>query len=230
MKGRVRRAVLTVAVASVPLIACDKDVEMEFGMFVEKHVERVAPLKKEGAIAYWKAAVSGAEEDFKRYSDIRFEMERIYSDKASFDLVGQARDSGKLKDPLLRRMADILYLRYLGNQADQRLLEKIVALSVKVENRFNVFRAEVDGMTFTLSSGRAGTADIEGPSGRQARRPGKRSSSISSSLSACVTRWHGKQDSITTIRCRLRLESRTRRHSPRCSMSSTSLHRSRSEN
>ncbi len=151
MKGRVRRAVLTAAVASVPLIACDKDVEMEFGMFVEKHVGRVAPLEKEGAIAYWKAAVSGAEEDFKRYSDIRFEMERIYSDKASFDLVGQARDSGKLKDPLLRRMADILYLRYLGNQADQRLLEKIVALSVKVENRFNVFRAEVDGEKLTTN-------------------------------------------------------------------------------
>ena len=151
MKGRVGRAVLTVAAASVSLIACDKDVEMEFGMFVEKHVEQVAPLEKEEAIAYWKAAVSGAEKDFKRYSDIRLEMERIYSDKASFELVGQARDSGKLKDPLLRRMADILYLRYLGNQADQRLLEKIVALSVRVENRFNVFRAEVDGEKLTTN-------------------------------------------------------------------------------
>lgn len=143
--------VLVLAAASAAFISCGKDVEMEFGTFVEEHVENVAPLEKEGSIAYWKAAVSGAEEDFRRYSDIRLEMEKIYSDKASFEIVRQVRDSGMLKEPLLRRMADILYLRYLGNQADPRLLERIVSLSAKVENRFNVFRAEVDGEKLTTN-------------------------------------------------------------------------------
>ncbi len=150
MKDRVTGAVLILAAAAA-FSSCSKDVEMDFGMFVKKHVEKVALLEKEGSIAYWKAAVSGVEEDFRRYSDIRLEMERIYSDKVSFELVREARDSGKLKDPLLRRMADILYLKYLGNQADPQLLKKIVGLSAKVENRFNVFRAAVDGKKLTTN-------------------------------------------------------------------------------
>jgi peptidyl-dipeptidase A len=140
---------MILAAAVVAFSSCGKDVEMEFGMFVKKHVEEVAPLEKEGSIAYWKAALSGTEDDFRKYSDIRLEMEKIYSDKGSFELVREERDSGKLKDPLLRRMADVLYLRYLGNQADPQLLERIVLLSGKVENRFNVFRAEVDGEKLT---------------------------------------------------------------------------------
>ncbi len=150
MKGRFTGAILILAAAAV-FSSCGKDVEMDFEMFIEKHVERVAPLEKEGSIAYWKAAVSGDEEDFRKYSDIMLEMERIYSDKASFELVCDARDSGKLKDLLLRRMADILYLRYLGNQVDPQLLERIVDLSAKVENRFNVFRAAVDGKKLTTN-------------------------------------------------------------------------------
>ena len=132
MKDRFTVAALILSAAAVVFSSCGKDVEMDFGTFVEKHVEEVAPLEKEGSIAYWKAAVSGAEEDFRKYSGIRLEMEKIYSDKASFELVRDARDSGKLKDLSLRRMADILYLRYLGNQADPRLLERIVGLSAKL--------------------------------------------------------------------------------------------------
>ena len=142
---------LILGAAAAAFVSCGKDVEMDFGMFVEKHVEEVSRLEKEGSLAYWKAAISGSEEDFRKYSDIRLEMEKVYSDKASFDLVRDARDSGKLKDPALIRMADLLYLRYLGNQTDPRLLEKIVKLSGKVENRFNIFRPVVDGKKLTTN-------------------------------------------------------------------------------
>ncbi len=151
MKGRVGNTLMILGAAAVVFSSCGKDVEMDFGMFVEKHIEEVAPLEKEGSLAYWKAAISGTEEDFRKYSDIRLKIEKIYSDKASFELVRDARDSGKLNDLSLRRMADLLYLRYLGNQTDPRLLEKIVGLSGKVENRFNVFRAVVDGEKLTTN-------------------------------------------------------------------------------
>jgi peptidyl-dipeptidase A len=139
------------AAAAAAFGSCGKDVEMDFGNFVAKHVEMIAPLEKEGSLAYWKAAISGSEEDFRKYSDIRLEMEKLYSDRASFGLVRDARDSGKLKDPLLKRMADLLYLRYLGNQTDPELLEKIVSLSGTVENRFNVYRPVVGGKRLTTN-------------------------------------------------------------------------------
>jgi peptidyl-dipeptidase A len=151
MRCRSLAVLLILGAAAAAFVSCGKDVEMDFGMFVEKHVKEVSLLEKEGSIAYWKAAISGAEEDFRKYSDIRLEMERVYADRASFELVRDARDSGKLKDPLLRRMADLLYYRYLGNQTDPQLLEKIVDLSGKVENRFNVFRPVVDGKKLTTN-------------------------------------------------------------------------------
>ncbi len=151
MKGRVGNTLMILGAAAAVFSSCGKDVEMDFGMFVEKHIEEVASLEKEGSLAYWKAAISGAKEDFRKYSEIRLKMEKIYSDKASFELVCDARNSGKLNDLSLRRMADLLYLRYLGNQTDPRLLEKIVGLSGKVENRFNVFRAVVDGEKLTTN-------------------------------------------------------------------------------
>jgi peptidyl-dipeptidase A len=151
MKGRSLTAMMIAAAFAAVVGSCGKDVEMDFGMFIEKHVETVAPLEREGSLAYWNAALSGSEEDFRKYSDIRLELERIYSDRAGFETVCDARDSGKLKDPSLVRMADVLYLRYLGNQADPRLLDRIVGLSAKVENRFNVFRAEVGGKRLTTN-------------------------------------------------------------------------------
>jgi peptidyl-dipeptidase A len=149
MNGRTAAVLVMICAAAAALVSCGKDVEMEFADFVERHVDEVAPLERDGSLAYWEAALSGSVEDFDRYSAIRLKMEKIYSDRASFELVRGARDSGKLKDPALRRMADILYLRYLGNQTDPELLEKIVTLSSKVENRFNVFRAVVDGEKLT---------------------------------------------------------------------------------
>ena len=151
MRGRFLVAVLILGASAAAFSSCGKDVEMELGMFVEKHVQEVSRLEKEGSVAYWNAALSGTEEDFRKYSDIRLEMERIYSDRDSFELVRDMRGSGKLKDPFLRRMADVLYLRYLGNQADPLLLERIVDLSGKVENRFNVFRAVVGGEKMTAN-------------------------------------------------------------------------------
>jgi len=146
---RLRTGIFLPLLAAAIFGSCGKDVEMEFSMFVDSHVKTVAPLEKEGSLAYWNAAISGSEEDFRKYSGIRLEMERIYSDREDFEFVREARSSGKLYDAKLRRMADLLYLRYLGNQADTALLERIVALSAKVENRFNVFRAEVDGERLT---------------------------------------------------------------------------------
>ena len=122
---------------------------MGFSEFIERHTAKVQPLERLISIAYWEAALSGTREDFDRYSRLRLELERIYSDPGEFDLVRNARDSGVLEDPLQRRIADLLYLRYLGNQVDPGMLERVVELSSAIENRFNVFRAEVDGRTMT---------------------------------------------------------------------------------
>ena len=124
---------------------------MEFAEFVDEHIETIAPLEKEGALAYWEAATTGDEEKFERYSELQLELERIYTDREDFEYVKGVKESGRLKDARLGRTADLLYLRYLGNQVDHEILEKMVELSSVVENKFQVFRAEVDGRRMTAN-------------------------------------------------------------------------------
>ena len=134
-----------IAASAALIVSCAKDVEMEFKEFVEKHVAEIAPLEKESALAYWEAATTGDEKKFERYSELVLELEKVYTDTAEFDFVRKVRESGGLRDGHLERTADLLYLRYLGNQIEPDLIKQMVDLGSRVENKFQVFRAEVDG-------------------------------------------------------------------------------------
>jgi peptidyl-dipeptidase A len=127
------------------LVSCEKDVEMQFKEFVDKHVAEIAPLERESALAYWEAATTGDEKKFERYSELVLELEKVYTDSTEFDFIKKVRDSGGLRDDHLARTADLLYLRYLGNQVDPDLIKQMVELGSRVENKFQVYRAEVDG-------------------------------------------------------------------------------------
>jgi len=143
--------VALVSLSGLTLVSCEKDVDMEFAKFVEEHVARIEPLEKEGNLAYWKAALTGSEKDFERYSRLQLELQKIYTNREEFEYIKKVKESGRLKDEKLRRIADILYLAYLGNQIDSLLLKQIVELSTQVENKFNVFRPEVDGKKLTTN-------------------------------------------------------------------------------
>jgi peptidyl-dipeptidase A len=131
------------------LVSCAKDVEMQFKEFVDNHVATIAPLERESALAYWEAATSGDEEKFDRYSQLQLELEKVYTSREDFEFVKKVRESGGLRDGHLMRTADLLYLRYLGNQIDPELIKRMVELGSQAENKFQVFRAEVDGERLT---------------------------------------------------------------------------------
>jgi len=140
-----------VAVPAVLFVSCEKDVEMQFKEFVDKHVAEIAPLERESAVAYWEAATTGDEKKFERYSELVLELEKVYTDSLEFEFVKKAKDSGGLRDNHLTRTADLLYLRYLGNQIDPELIKRMVELGSQVENKFQIYRAEVDGKRMTAN-------------------------------------------------------------------------------
>ncbi|MDD4857999.1 MAG: M2 family metallopeptidase, partial [Candidatus Krumholzibacteria bacterium] len=61
------------------------------------------------------------------------------------------KESGKIKDPQLQRTADLLYLRYLGNQTDSLLLKQMIDLASSVENKFTVYRPVIGGVEMTTN-------------------------------------------------------------------------------
>ncbi|MBN2184930.1 MAG: M2 family metallopeptidase [Candidatus Krumholzibacteriota bacterium] len=118
---------------------------MDFRDFVHKHTGRVKELEREGSLAYWDASLSGRCDDYERYSATLKKLEKIYSDKNDFEFIKKARGSGRFEDPEMKRIADILYLKYLGNQFDDDLLERMVDLSSEIDKKFSVYRPEIEG-------------------------------------------------------------------------------------
>src|SRR5262249_39774949 len=65
------------------------------------------------------------------------ELKKLHEKKADID------------DDVTRRTIEVLYLLYLEKQVDVALLKKMAELSNSVEQKFNVFRAKVDGEELT---------------------------------------------------------------------------------
>ncbi len=119
--------------------------ESDMEVFLQKHLAKVQPLQKQAALAYWNAALKGQSEDYETYSKVELELKQVYSDPKDFELIKAFKESGNIKDPLLARQLEVLYLGYLQNQIEPELLEAIVQKGAKIEERFNTFRGKIDG-------------------------------------------------------------------------------------
>ncbi|HMA75896.1 MAG TPA: M2 family metallopeptidase [Candidatus Krumholzibacteriaceae bacterium] len=119
---------------------------MNFREFVVEHENVIKPLKKKIALAHWNGSITGAKRYFDDLSRLRFHLEEVYAAREDFTFVERVRASGDFENRLLSRIGDILYLRYLGRQTDLSFLAGITKLSSGLERKFNLFRAEFNGM------------------------------------------------------------------------------------
>jgi peptidyl-dipeptidase A len=139
MRTGARHAVLLLALVGLAsFISCSKGIEMQFKEFVDAHVAKLQPLEKEANLAYWRAAISGKEEDYKTYSEAQLKMEKLYTNPEEFAFVKKAKESGALADPQLKRTADIL-------------LKQMIDIAAAVENRFTVYRPVIGGREMTTN-------------------------------------------------------------------------------
>jgi peptidyl-dipeptidase A len=117
--------------------------------FVEGYETKVADLSKQASLAYFDASISGKEEDFKKASELQLKLSIIFTNKDDFAKLKEFKDSGEIKEHVLKRMLTLIYNAYAENQFDETLLKEIIELSTKVEERFSTFRAVVDGKKYT---------------------------------------------------------------------------------
>jgi peptidyl-dipeptidase A len=149
------RLLLLAAVASlfllsaVPVVA-SPEVTGRARNFVKDHEARIRPLEIASALAWWNANTSGQPADFKRKVEAQNRLDAALSNRTVFtDLKEIHTQRKEIDDPVLARAIDILYLMYLEKQVDPDLLKKMVEKSNAVEEKFNKFRARVDGEELT---------------------------------------------------------------------------------
>ncbi len=123
--------------------------EKELRDFIERHLRQVKPLSKQAALAYFNASVTGDKKEYDRAARLEMDLNTIYSDKKSFELLKKIANVGDAGNPFLKRQLDILYNQFLGKQIDPEKLEAMVRISNHAEQTFAAFRAKIDGEELT---------------------------------------------------------------------------------
>jgi peptidyl-dipeptidase A len=108
------------------------------------------PLTIEVSRAWWDAAVTGREGDYRRLEELRNRRDRLYRRPGLFEEIRRARESPS-GDPEADRTVELLYLEALPRQVDQALGERINRLSTGIERDFSTFRPVVSGERRTFN-------------------------------------------------------------------------------
>lgn len=117
--------------------------------FIETRLEQIKQLSKDSAIAYWNATTTGDEKQYEIYSDRTYKLRQLFSNREDFKQIKEWQESGKIKEKLLARQLELLYMGYLENQLDSLLLQQIVELETACEKKFNDFRGTINGKVVT---------------------------------------------------------------------------------
>ena len=139
---------------AIPLIfsGCGYNVkEKQLEKFITVHIEKVEPLTTQANLAYWDASTTGRQEDYDKLSRLQLKIRQIYNNSEDYAFLHETKKSGQVKDAGLARQLDKLYYSYLPNQVKPEMLEKLVDLDTKIQEKYNTFRGTIDGKKVTMS-------------------------------------------------------------------------------
>src|SRR6184192_2309888 len=80
--------------------------------FIAEHEARIRPLERQVNLTWWNANVSGKDADFKAKEAAQNKLDEALADQKPFAELKSIK-TGKLRDRLLARQIDVLYLMYL---------------------------------------------------------------------------------------------------------------------
>ncbi len=126
-----------------------REMENELKEFIAHYDSVIAPLSKELNLASWQASITGNDSDFAKSELLEKKYTKFLSNREDFNKLKKIKDSGLVTDTLLSQQLHVLYLNYLSNQADIKLLEEIIEMETAIEKKYNNFRADVRGKKLT---------------------------------------------------------------------------------
>lgn len=142
---------LLILISFAILISCQnkqKTMENKAKELIQNFEERFIPVFIEYNKAYFNATISGKDEDYKKAEEYQLQMSKVLSDKELFKKVKELKEYN-LKNYLLKRQIEVLYNNMLRYQIDSILLDSIIKAEIALEQKFNTFRATIDGKTIT---------------------------------------------------------------------------------
>jgi peptidyl-dipeptidase A len=117
----------------------------ELAGLIESLEAEIRPLQLAAADAFWQLNITGEQRWQEESTRLDTELRTLLSRREPYRLLDEAVSSQNGVDPLLGRQAVLLRNAHAPNQIPAETIERIVRLEKSVENRFNTFRAELDG-------------------------------------------------------------------------------------
>lgn len=121
------------------------DADGAFRRWLDQKVPILRSLTEQACDATWAAAATGKGEHYEAAAAIELALHEQMSDPSELEFLRQLQQPGQLRDPLLARQAELAFHSWLSTSFDPALMTEIVGLSSSINNRFNVFRADVNG-------------------------------------------------------------------------------------
>jgi len=126
----------------------EEDNDARARAFVARHEATIRPMEIEVGRRWWEANISGKEDVYRQKEKAETELDLRLADPKTFAEL-KAIKEGKVRDKLLGRQIDMLYLQYLAKQVDPELLTQMVLKANAIERAFNVYRPKVGGKELT---------------------------------------------------------------------------------
>ncbi len=123
--------------------------EKECFNFIKELENKIIPVNTEVNKSSYKAAITGKQEDYDKITELSIQHAKILSNKDDFEKLKNFKESGLIKDKLLKRQVDILYNSFLGYQMNEELIEQIITKQNELEQKFTTHRALIKGKTYS---------------------------------------------------------------------------------
>ena len=143
------------------------DADTEARQFIGEYEKTVRPLEIDVGRKWWQANVTGKDEDFKAKEEAEGQLESKLADAAAFQRLKAIKTAG-VKDKVLGREIDLLYLAYQGRQIDPELIKAMLARSNAIEKAFSNYRAKVNGKELSDNQVREILRESQDSAARQA--------------------------------------------------------------
>ncbi len=150
--NRILSFAATITLGAAILVSCtskQEKMEKRLADYIAKIEQQVIPLSSEAAIASWDASISGKNEDYTKSEEAQIKLVKIFADSALYAELKEIRESGLVKDSVLKRQMELLYPSFLRNQVDPQLLEQKIKMEANLEKKYSNFRAKVGDKMLT---------------------------------------------------------------------------------
>ena len=117
--------------------------------FLTQVVSELRPLAIAANLRDWEASTTGTLEAQERAAESETALRKFLSCKPRHEAVLDFLESRELRDPLVHRQLQLLFLEQRPNQLSADVIDDLVRRSKGIQSEFYTFRAELDGLKLT---------------------------------------------------------------------------------